>query len=161
MELRIVEKNMIEETSRFAREVFIDYYTDINGLEHATYMADKFLSNKAISDLIDNGAIFKLVIENNQILGFYEVLKEENKVFLSKLYVHSNYRHKGIGRFMFEDIIKYTKDNNLNKIYLTVNKHNTPSYNMYLHLGFKVIDSVVTDIGNNYVMDDYIMELTI
>lgn len=161
MELRIVEKDMIEETSKFAKDVFIDYYTNINGKEHAIYMADKFLSDKAIADLIDKGALFKLVIDNDQILGFYEVLKEENKVFLSKLYVHKDYRNKGIGRFMFDDIIKYTKDNNLNKIYLTVNKHNTPSYNMYLHLGFKVIDSVVTDIGNNYVMDDYIMELSI
>lgn len=161
MELRIVEKDMIEETSKFAKDVFIDYYTNINGKEHAIYMADKFLSDKAIADLIDKGALFKLVIDNDQILGFYEALKEENKVFLSKLYVHKDYRNKGIGRFMFDDIIKYTNDNNLNKIYLTVNKHNTPSYNMYLHLGFKVIDSVVTDIGNNYVMDDYIMELSI
>ena len=47
------------------------------------------------------------------------------------------------------------------KIYLTVNKGNTPSYQIYLHLGFKVIDSVVNDIGHGYVMDDYIMEYTI
>ncbi len=62
---------------------------------------------------------------------------------------------------MFEDVKKYAIENGLNKIYLTVNKGNTPSYQIYLHLGFKVIDSVVNDIGHGYVMDDYIMEYTI
>jgi len=38
-----------------------------------------------------------------------------------------------------------------------VNKYN-PSYDIYRHLGFEVIDSVVTDIGEGYVMDDYIMQ---
>ena len=52
----------------------------------------------------------------------------------------------------------YAKERNLKRIYLSVNKHNTPSYEVYLHLGFKVIDAVVTDIGGGFVMDDYIME---
>ncbi len=42
-------------------------------------------------------------------------------------------------------------------VYLTVNKNNS-SYNIYRHLGFEVIDSVVTDIGEGFVMDDYVME---
>ena len=62
---------------------------------------------------------------------------------------------------MFEDARSYARRNGLQKIYLTVNKGNTPSYEIYLHLGFKVIDSVVNDIGQGYVMDDYIMEYTL
>ena len=50
--------------------------------------------------------------------------------------------------------------NNKKAIYLTVNKKNKTK-DKYLHWGFKIIDSVVSDIGNNYVMDDYIMELKI
>lgn len=44
------------------------------------------------------------------------------------------------------------------KIQLTVNKHNINSINAYKKWGFKTIDSVVTDIGSGFVMDDYIME---
>ena len=43
-------------------------------------------------------------------------------------------------------------------IYLTVNKYNSGSIEVYKKLGFTVADQVVTDIGGGYVMDDYIME---
>ncbi len=161
MKLLKVDQNTIEKTSKFAKEVFIDYYNDLIGNDQATYMANLFLSDEAIDNLIKQGAIFKILVLNETIIGFSEYQKQDSRLFLSKLYVHKNYRNQGYGKKLFLDCISYAKDNNLEKIFLTVNKYNTPSYNMYLHLGFKVIDSVVNDIGNNYVMDDYIMEYTI
>ncbi|MBP5279664.1 MAG: GNAT family N-acetyltransferase [Erysipelotrichaceae bacterium] len=161
MELVRIDESQIEVTSKFAQRVFIEYYTDRIGKDQSEYMAELFLSEDAIRKLIQDGAVFKLVVEDGQILGFYECKKEESRVFLSKLYVDKPYRSKGIGKLMFEDLLDYTRSCGLNKIYLTVNKYNTPSYNIYLHLGFKVIDAVVNDIGHGYVMDDYIMEYTI
>ena len=161
MEILEVSTPMIEKTSVFAQAVFIDYYNGLIGHEQAVYMADLFLSKEAIGKLIEEGAVFKVVKENGSIIGFCEYKKEEERLFLSKLYARKDQRGKGVGRFMFEDVKKYAIENGLNKIYLTVNKGNTPSYQIYLHLGFKVIDSVVNDIGHGYVMDDYIMEYTI
>ena len=84
---------------------------------------------------------------------------KKDRVFLSKLYVRKDKRNKGIGKMMLEDCIEYTKNNKLNKIYLTVNKGNSQTIKKYDHLGFKQIDAVVNDIGNGYVMDDYILQL--
>lgn len=161
MEILTVNKEMIKETSDFASEVFIDYYIPLIGEKQARYMADLFLSQDAILKLIDDGAVFRLVKDEGEIIGFCEYKKEEGRLFLSKLYARKDQRHKGVGRFMFEDVKAYARRNGLKKIYLTVNKGNTPSYKIYLHLGFKVIDSVVNDIGQGYVMDDYIMEYTL
>lgn len=161
MEILTANKEMIKETSDFASEVFIDYYIPLIGEKQARYMADLFLSQDAILKLIDDGAVFRLVREKGEIIGFCEYKKEEGRLFLSKLYARKDQRHKGVGRFMFEDVKAYARRNGLQKIYLTVNKGNTPSYKIYLHLGFKVIDSVVNDIGQGYVMDDYIMEFTL
>ena len=161
MELITVNEALIRETSAFASEVFIDYYDHLIGRTQAEYMTGLFLSEDAIHKLIDEGAVFRLIEEDGRILGFCEYKKEEERLFLSKFYVHKSERGKGIGRFMFDDVLAYAKNNGLGKIYLTVNKGNTPSYEIYLHLGFKVIDSVVTDIGHGYVMDDYIMEYQI
>ena len=161
MQLAKVDDSLIRETAEFAQNVFIDYYTDLIGIKQSVYMAEKFLSQDVIRKLIDEGAVFTLVKEGDQILGFYECQKEENRMFLSKLYVDKHYRGKGIGRFMFDDLLNYTRDNNLSRIYLTVNKGNTPSFNIYRHLGFEVIDAVETDIGQGYIMDDYIMQLEI
>ena len=40
---------------------------------------------------------------------------------------------------------------------LNVNKYN-PTIDIYEHLGFRIIESEVNDIGKGYVMDDYVME---
>lgn len=41
-------------------------------------------------------------------------------------------------------------------VWLTVNKHNDPAIEVYRHWEMKIIRSEVTDIGNGYVMDDYV-----
>ena len=161
MKVILVEQNLIDTTSEFAQDVFIDYYTDLIGKQQSLYMANLFLSKQAIAELINKGAIFKLVMENDKPIAFFEYVLEEKKVFLSKLYVRKDYRKKGVSRLMLDDCIKYAKQNNRNAIYLTVNKGNTNSIEVYNHYGFKEIDAVVNDIGNGYVMDDYIMELKI
>lgn len=158
MEIFTVTEKDIQTTSNFAKNVFIDYYIDLIGLDQATYMANLFLSEQAIANLMKDNAVFKIVKQDNQIIGFYEYKKEDERIFLSKLYVDKNYRHSKVGSFMFNDLCTIAKNEGVKSIYLTVNKHNIPSYNIYLHWGFKVINSVVNDIGNNYVMDDYIME---
>ena len=161
MQITKVNDNQIEKLADFAKEVFIDYYIDIIGYDQALYMTDRFLSYEAIMKLIDDGAVFKIIEMGNRIIAFTEYLKDNHRIFLSKLYVHKDYRHQGLGRIMLDDCIEYAKENNCESIYLTVNKNNTDSIDIYKHLGFKTIDSVVNDIGNNYVMDDYIMELHI
>ena len=161
MEMIQIDKSKAAFLSDFASEVFIDYYNDLIGHDQAVYMADLFLSEEAIRVLLDKGAVFRMLMDDDRPLGFTEYIMEGERVFLSKLYVAKENRGRGFGRILFEDCRRYALDNDIHKIYLTVNKHNTPSYEIYLHLGFKVIDAVVNDIGQGYVMDDYIMELEI
>ena len=76
-------------------------------------MVNLFLTEEKIKELIDNGAIFKILVEDDQILAFTEYIKETDKVFLSKLYVRKDSRKQGLGKILFEDCIRYTKENNL------------------------------------------------
>lgn len=50
---------------------------------------------------------------------------------------------------------------NCKKIYLTVNKTNIKAIRVYERFGFEKTDQVVFDIGNGYVMDDYIYEVKV
>ena len=158
MEIREMSLADIDELSAFASKVFIDYYTKLISYEQSAYMAGLFLSPQAIEKLMREGARFKAVYDNDQIVAFYEFKDEGEKIFLSKLYVAEKLRGKGIGRLMFNDLLQESHKTKASAIYLTVNKGNTPSFNIYTHLGFKVSDAVVNDIGQGYVMDDYIME---
>ena len=44
---------------------------------------------------------------------------------------------------------------------LHVNKYNTNSILAYQKMGFVNVESVVTDIGKGFIMDDYLMKNTL
>jgi ribosomal protein S18 acetylase RimI-like enzyme len=49
-----------------------------------------------------------------------------------------NNRGKGVGTFLFEEIIEYAKEKNCNKIILDVSKDNFIGINLYKKMGFKI-----------------------
>ena len=53
------------------------------------------------------------------------------------------------------------REQNLDTIYLTVNRNNKHAIEVYLKKNFKIAAEEVADIGCGFVMDDYIMELSI
>jgi len=154
MNYKLVEtKNDINDVVMISSIIWPIAYKDILSVDQIKYMLKKYLSFESIESNINNGYTYMILLdENNEKAGFiaYELL--EDKVFLSKLYILPKYQGNGYA----SKAINYLKSFNL-PIELTVNKQNLNAYEKYLHLGFKVTDSVVTDIGNGYVMDDYIM----
>ena len=50
------------------------------------------------------------------------------------------------------------KQRNLESIWLTVNRENLHTIDVYKKKGFQIIAEEVNDIGHGFVMDDYIME---
>ncbi len=145
-----------------AREIWEEHYTPIIGKDQVDYMLDKFQSAQAISKQIKTeGYIYYLAKVGNDYIGYIGVKPKENELFLSKIYVKALYRGKGYGKALMNIIIETAEKKKLASITLTVNKNNLNSIRAYKKMGFKRIDSIVTDIGNGFVMDDYIMEKVI
>ncbi len=155
MNFDLVNTNEKRQTvERMASIIWPITYKDILSSKQIAYMLNKFLSDEAISSNIEAGYTYMILKDDkdNQI-GFIAYELKSEYIFLSKLYLLPNHQNKHYAT----DVISYLKSFNL-PIELTVNKNNKNAYEKYLHLGFKVIDSVVTDIGNSYVMDDYVMK---
>lgn len=123
-------------------------------------MVEKFQSYDAMKNQMKNdGYEYYFITADDKILGYTGIKKEEERLFLSKLYLLKENRGKGYASEAFKFLINYCKENDLKSIYLTVNKQNEHTIAVYKQKGFEVIDTQVADIGNGYVMDDYIMEL--
>ena len=149
----------IEALAKKADEIWHEYFPGIITVEQIDYMVDLFLSPKAIKEEIADGYIFYSALnEDGRMIGFAVFKPEDKRLFISKLYVEKSSRGKGYGSAMFDKAIKVAREHNLSKMYLTVNKGNESSINIYKHKGFEIIDSVVNDIGGGFVMDDYIFE---
>lgn len=147
----------IKELASLASSIWHEYWTCLLSPEQIDYMVENFQSEKAIKEQIENeNYTYYFIKSDNENVGYFGISDKGDFLFLSKIYIRKEFRHKGIGTKAFDKI----KELALGKpIRLTVNKHNTNSINAYKKWGFKTIDAVVTDIGSGFVMDDYIMEI--
>ena len=141
-----------------AKEIWTQHYLPIIGQAQIDYMLDNLQSESAIRRDIAAGYTYYIAFSGNTPYG-YSAIKQDKGVFLSKFYVRQAHRGKGAGRAMLDAIRAYAKKHDAARIWLTCNKHNTASLQVYQRLGFTVIDSIVTDIGGGFVMDDYVLEL--
>ena len=155
---KVSDENQIVIIENLASEIWNEHFTPIIGKAQVDYMLEKFQSKKAITEQLKNGFLYFLIKNNNDPVGYIGVLPKDRQLFLSKLYITLDERGKGRGRKAIEFLEQLAIEKNVNKISLTVNRNNSATINAYKKLGFDIRGSAVKDIGNGFVMDDYILE---
>ncbi len=150
---------LIEKTANLAKKIWFEHYSSIISEGQIEYMVNKFQSKKAIKNQIDNENYQYFILEyDGENAGYFAICVKDKAIFLSKLYIDKAYRRKGLAKAAVDFMCRIAKRDSLNKIWLTVNKNNNGSILAYEKLGFKTERTQVADIGEGYVMDDYIME---
>jgi len=76
---------------------------------------------------------------------------------LHKLYLLPELHSRGLGSRLLQHVEREVRAGGGRRLMLSVNKRNAKAIAAYRRNGFVIADSVVTDIGNGFVMDDYIM----
>ena len=150
-------------TAELARRIWTEHYTPIIGAAQVDYMLARFQNPDRIwDDIRFNGYQYDLLAVDGELAGYMAARPDDdgNSCFLSKLYVDRAFRRQGLARLLLDTLIERCKKDGRQRIWLTVNKQNAGSIAAYGKLGFRQADSVVTDIGGGYVMDDYVLELT-
>jgi len=138
--------------------IWTEHYTPIIGDSQVVYMLNKYQSAVAIEDQVENGMLYYLLKLQNTPVGYFSFSKNKEFLFLSKLYILNAARGNGIGKTALSFLEETAKKLHLKKIKLTVNRFNTHSVLVYEKLGFVIVEAIVQDIGNGYVMDDYVLE---
>jgi len=147
----------IQNIAQFAKPIWHEHYSPIIGKNQVIYMLDKFQSEKAIKQQLLQGYRYYKVLNEDQLVGYFSIQQRDNSsLFVSKFYLDKSARGSGMGRKMLSFIERLANESNCKTIDLTVNKEN-PAYEIYLKLGFKNQGSAEFDIGNGYIMDDYLM----
>lgn len=160
--ITVTNEELILSVSAMAEEIWHEHYDKMLGSQQVDYMLEKFLSPEAIRrEIEEENYEFFLISYDYTFAGFSAIQEKDGSLFLSKLYVHEDFRKRHISSEMLRKYIELCKLRKLNKIWLTVNKHNFRSIDVYKHFGFETVREECNDIGNGYVMDDYIMELSV
>ncbi|WNY27406.1 GNAT family N-acetyltransferase [Methanolapillus ohkumae] len=160
-------KDQCIEIAKLAQEIWKEHYTPIIGEKQVDYMLNRFQSpEKIYSDISDNGFVYYAACDGPKFVGYLGLRPDEKGIFISKLYVKKEMRKKGIAQLLFQQAViesrRLLPKNPVHQtidhpcFWLTVNKNNN-AIGFYKKIGFEISDEVVTDIGEGFVMDDYIM----
>ena len=155
---KISNEKQLDIVVELAYTIWNEYFTPIIGQAQVDYMLDKFQSKKSIGQQLQNGFVYYLITNNSEPVGYTGIIIKEKELFLSKIYILSTERNKGIGKEAISFLEQFALEQGAQKITLTVNKDNLDTIEAYKKMGFVNLGSVVQDIGNNFVMDDYKME---
>lgn len=152
-----------ERLAALADEIWHEYWPAIIGPEQTDYMVEQFQSLGAIRrDMAENAYEYWILRaeDDGRAVGYTggHVEPETNRFFVSKIYLRAEERGRGFASATVRFYEGLCRERGLAGMYLTVNKHNGLAIRAYRAKGFQTIDAVETDIGNGFVMDDYIME---
>lgn len=146
-----------------ASEIWHEYWPALIGEAQTDYMVEQFQSLEAIERDVAEHAYeywFLRTAEDGRTVGYTggRVEPETNRFFISKIYLLEEHRGEGLCSATIRFYERLARERGLDALYLTVNKRNEMAIRAYKAKGFEVIDAVETDIGDGYIMDDYIME---
>jgi ribosomal protein S18 acetylase RimI-like enzyme len=140
-------------------QVWPQTYATILTPAQIDYMLEMMYSPAVLQQQMRNGTHFLVCYDDAEPCGFAAYQQHTNgKWKLDKLYVLPNQQGKGTGRFIIDYIVNAIRPQGANVLQLQVNKNNVAK-SFYQKLGFVVAQAAVFDIGNGFVMDDYVMEL--
>lgn len=149
--------------------IWREYWPAHIGEAQTEYMIERFQSLEAIqNDMAHNDYEYWFVViteadedgTERRIAGFTggHNEPETNRFFISKIYLLADERGFGYARRIIEFYEDLCFARGFDALYLTVNKRNELGIRAYKGTGFEIIDAVETDIGEGFVMDDYIMQ---
>ena len=159
--ISVTSSEDIKALAEMAHEIWHEYWPCLLSVEQIDYMVEQFQTASAITTDIENNAYeYWFLEEDGRIVGYTggRVEGETNRFFISKIYLYDTERGKGYASQVIAFYEALCKDRNLCAMYLTVNKENDLGIRAYRAKGFKTIEAKVTDIGQGFVMDDFIME---
>ena len=149
----------IQKLSTLASAIWHEAFADILCPEQIDYMIEKFQSFGAIKTAIDKDNYeYFFISDETGIAGYTGIQEADGKLFLSKLYIAKENRGRKIASKAFDFIETLARKRNLKSIWLTVNRNNAHAIEVYKSKGFSIIRTQVTDIGNGFVMDDFVFE---
>jgi len=140
-----------------ARETWPVAYQSVIPTGQITYMLSLMYSQAALHDQFLQGHLFFILYDADEALGFASISELIPPVFrLHKLYVLPIKQGLGLGQILLRHAEKASLKAGADTLELNVNKRN-PALSFYLKHGFAVFREETIDIGEGYVMDDFVL----
>lgn len=134
-------------------------YSELITPQQVDYMMELSYSASALKKQMSIGHQFIMALDEDKPVAFasYSAKEHVPSIYkLHKIYILPNQQGKGIGK----QLIGYIKQDidPVTSLQLNVNRNNK-ALQFYQKIGFKIIAEENIDIGNDFYMNDYVMEI--
>jgi GNAT superfamily N-acetyltransferase len=142
-----------------AYRIWHAYYPDIITVEQIDYMLERGYTRQVILDEMNSQGVIWLAIKTGDVMIGFASLGPyaPGTMKLHKLYLLTDFHGAGIGARALAEVEQVARDNAATALLLNVNRYNTKAVRAYERAGWHVAEEVVADIGNGFVMDDFVM----
>jgi len=160
MQIFHADKSQLHIVRDLAYKIWPVAYGEILSEAQLDYMLENFYALPALEEQMNNHHVFLLAEENGIFYGFaaYEVnCMDTAKTKLHKIYVLPETQGKGLGKLLLSEVEKAALNAENSHLFLNVNRYNS-AQEFYKRLGFEIVHEEDIEIGQGYLMEDFVME---
>ena len=146
--------------AELAGRIWRQHYPGIISPEQIEYMLRKMYSLEVLRNEISfQGIHFYRLIDQGRFVGFASIgpAHAAGAFKVHKLYLLPEVHGRGLGSRLLNHCESEARRLGATRLILAVNKQNSKAIAAYQRNGFQIAESVTTNIGEGFVMDDYIM----
>ena len=142
-----------------AYRIWHAHYPGIITPEQINYMLERGYTRQVIlEEMASQGVSWLAIRTGDAMIGFASLGPHSpDSMKLHKLYLLPDYHGMGIGARTLAEVEQIARDNAATALVLNVNRHNPKAIHSYERAGWQIAEEVVVDIGNGFVMDDFVM----
>lgn len=165
IEIIRANKTNIKDIQAVANVAWPHAFNYILSPEQIKYMMNWMYSSKSLAEQMEQkNHRFFLALKNGKAVGYMSIehnCEASRKTKIHKIYILPEIQKMGIGQHLIAFASCEARKQNDRTIYLNVNKFNESAIAFYKRLGFALSKAEVIDIGNGFVMDDFVFELVL
>ncbi len=160
VEIRALHESEISALCALAREIWRAHYPGIISVAQIEYMLEERYNEPVIrAELARKDLWWDVLIADNAMTGYasYFLTGYPAELKLDKLYLHPCAHRQRYGGMLVDHVLSFMAGVGCTRLTLAVNRRNQSAIDAYLKYGFSITATSVREIGEGFVMDDYIM----
>lgn len=160
IDIRPLAREDVDAVAALAREIWQAAYLTLIGQGQIDFMlAQRYGAERMMAELTRPDIWWRQLTLDGERAGFSSCHLDATKgeLKLDKLYIHPRQQRLGLGGRLIADAEDLARQQGCHHLVLCVHKRNAQAIAAYEKHGFAVREPVYIDIGDGYVMDDYLM----
>lgn len=164
VQIRSLDASEVETLSALAGDIWRAHYPGIISVAQIEFMlAQRYNPQWIRGELARSDLWWDVLLANGVMTGYasYYLTELPDEMKLDKLYFKPAVHRQGLGQQLARHVMARSRERGCRWLTLAVNRNNHKAIAAYSKWGFQVTATSLREIGQGFVMDDYLMAIKV